>query len=637
MPDDHAEYFQLTLDFLRIVAEQWPALSRRERARRSGGAPRHAAPRRRRAHRQTRLARADRRRRLDRLDPGDGRTADGHRAAAERRRRAARPRPAISTRRLGGDRRRETARAAADGHPQYRPEAADRRPRHRARAIVRPSATTPRRGGARALLSEAMRPAATLDAWAAFGAPDARRRSTASTLIVARNEHEEATAIALAIREAIETPGATAALVTPDRTLARRVAVELGRWGLAIDDSAGAPLDREPARHLRAPAGRGRGLRRRPGDAAGARQASARRLRPAAGRLPAGGADAGAGALPRPPRHRRRRRAAGRAGRARARAGARDRPQRRTARRRLRRRQWRSPPISPRASCRCLGPLEAAFAGDGTDAGGGGRRRCCSTRARPRPRRDETGDDGLARQGRAARRWRRCWPVWPTTPAAARHAGRRTPRVFLRALMARRRRAAAGRRRSAHPHLGHAGSAPAIGRSARARRARRGRVAGRRRAPTRGCRAPCAADSACRRRSGGSALPRTISSRAWRRRASSSPAPKSAAARRRSNRAGCSASARWSARSADASAMTARGRRFVDLRARARRCRSEADSRSSAPSRSRRSPPARAGLSITEIETLIRDPYAIYARRILQLRAARSARPRAGPRACAAR
>ena len=44
------------------------------------------------------------------------------------------------------------------------------------------------------------------------------------------------------MREALETPGRTAALVTPDRNLARRVAAEMARWDIAIDDSAGRPL-----------------------------------------------------------------------------------------------------------------------------------------------------------------------------------------------------------------------------------------------------------------------------------------------------------------------------------------------------------------------------------------------------------
>src|SRR3569623_1232935 len=54
----------------------------------------------------------------------------------------------------------------------------------------------------------------------------------------------EAQAIALALREALETPGKTAALVTHDRQLAARVAALLRRWGIQADDSAGLPLSR---------------------------------------------------------------------------------------------------------------------------------------------------------------------------------------------------------------------------------------------------------------------------------------------------------------------------------------------------------------------------------------------------------
>jgi ATP-dependent helicase/nuclease subunit B len=57
----------------------------------------------------------------------------------------------------------------------------------------------------------------------------------------------EAQAIALALRHAIETPGKTAALVTPNRELARRVSALLARWGIAADDSAGKPLSETPA------------------------------------------------------------------------------------------------------------------------------------------------------------------------------------------------------------------------------------------------------------------------------------------------------------------------------------------------------------------------------------------------------
>jgi len=57
----------------------------------------------------------------------------------------------------------------------------------------------------------------------------------------------EALGIALALRRALETPGRTAALVTPDRMLARRVSALLKRWGIEADDSAGLSLAETPA------------------------------------------------------------------------------------------------------------------------------------------------------------------------------------------------------------------------------------------------------------------------------------------------------------------------------------------------------------------------------------------------------
>ncbi len=58
--------------------------------------------------------------------------------------------------------------------------------------------------------------------------------------------HEEAGTIALILREALQDPDRTAALITPDRGLARRVAAELGRFDIKVDDSAGRPLNRTP-------------------------------------------------------------------------------------------------------------------------------------------------------------------------------------------------------------------------------------------------------------------------------------------------------------------------------------------------------------------------------------------------------
>ena len=65
-------------------------------------------------------------------------------------------------------------------------------------------------------------------------------------LLSPADQQEEAAAIAMVLREALETPGATAALVTPDRDLAGRVATDLLRYGVVADDSAGEALAESP-------------------------------------------------------------------------------------------------------------------------------------------------------------------------------------------------------------------------------------------------------------------------------------------------------------------------------------------------------------------------------------------------------
>jgi len=62
------------------------------------------------------------------------------------------------------------------------------------------------------------------------------------SLAEAATEEEEASAIALKLRHTLEIPHATAALVTPDSDLAARVAAKLHRWGIVVDASAGRPL-----------------------------------------------------------------------------------------------------------------------------------------------------------------------------------------------------------------------------------------------------------------------------------------------------------------------------------------------------------------------------------------------------------
>ena len=65
-------------------------------------------------------------------------------------------------------------------------------------------------------------------------------------LVEADTLFDEARTIAIAMREVLETPTKTAALITPDRTLARMVSVQLQRFGVMVDDSAGKPLASSP-------------------------------------------------------------------------------------------------------------------------------------------------------------------------------------------------------------------------------------------------------------------------------------------------------------------------------------------------------------------------------------------------------
>jgi ATP-dependent helicase/nuclease subunit B len=89
-------------------------------------------------------------------------------------------------------------------------------------------------------IANALAPAAFTGKWQVLK-PVERRLSGVRAIELA-SPAEEAQAIAIALREALETPERTAALVTPDRDLARRVTAHLARWGIAADDSAGVPL-----------------------------------------------------------------------------------------------------------------------------------------------------------------------------------------------------------------------------------------------------------------------------------------------------------------------------------------------------------------------------------------------------------
>ena len=140
----------------------------------------------------------------------------------------------------------------AQDHPQYRHAALLAEHGLTRADCPRWDDATPTNPARNRLLSLALRPAPATDAWRAEG-PDLAGVTEACadvTLLEASGPAEEAAAIALGLRTALE-EGRRAALITPDRTLSRQVAAQLDRWGIVPDDSAGRPLNQSaPGRLL---------------------------------------------------------------------------------------------------------------------------------------------------------------------------------------------------------------------------------------------------------------------------------------------------------------------------------------------------------------------------------------------------
>ncbi len=137
-----------------------------------------------------------------------------------------------------------TARAsAAVEHPQFAMQALLRRIGIAREQVIQLG--SPAAHGRERYVSEALRPAAVTERWQQLAAGDAswiERALDTLAVVEAANAEEEALAIAISLREALETPHKTAALVTPDRALARRVLAALERWNVAVDDSGGDAL-----------------------------------------------------------------------------------------------------------------------------------------------------------------------------------------------------------------------------------------------------------------------------------------------------------------------------------------------------------------------------------------------------------
>ena len=96
------------------------------------------------------------------------------------------------------------------------------------------------------LLSEIMRPALTSHKWSKLKPINAQAFDNLHYITCEHSQHE-ATVIAMIMRSVLEVPKKTAALVTSDRELATRVMTILTKWDIDIDDSAGTAISTLPA------------------------------------------------------------------------------------------------------------------------------------------------------------------------------------------------------------------------------------------------------------------------------------------------------------------------------------------------------------------------------------------------------
>ncbi|MFN3433722.1 MAG: double-strand break repair protein AddB [Sphingomonas sp.] len=136
----------------------------------------------------------------------------------------------------------DPARRAIETHPQFHLKLMlERMSVGREEVRSWPGSAGPDAGAIRGrAIANALAPAAFTGKWTALKAEDRRLTGVAAAELA--TPAEEAQTIALALRGAIEEEGRTAALVTPDRALARRVAVHLRRWKIEANDTAGRPL-----------------------------------------------------------------------------------------------------------------------------------------------------------------------------------------------------------------------------------------------------------------------------------------------------------------------------------------------------------------------------------------------------------
>lgn len=245
VPETFSEHWQKTLDFLEIVTKVWPGYLETSGMLSAAGR-RNAVIR----------AEAERLRTNLPLDPVIVAGVTGSIPATVELMRAVAglPNGAIVLPALDTDLDAESWQTIGPEHPEH-PQFGLKKlldalgcPRAEVTRLGPPSSSVAR--ARTQLIAEAMRPAGTTERWETFAAAARKAPAGAApqglSLIQAPTAQDEAEAVALILREAAETPGKTAALVSPDRFLARRVAIRLEAWGIKVDDSAGRPLGKTP-------------------------------------------------------------------------------------------------------------------------------------------------------------------------------------------------------------------------------------------------------------------------------------------------------------------------------------------------------------------------------------------------------
>lgn len=240
VPESLAEHWQVTLDFLKILTEHWPQILEEE------GVVDHA-------ERRNRLLQAQCRVWSD-APPQHPVIAAGSTgsipAVAELLALVAKlPQGEVILPGLDRDMDEASWEAVEPDHPQfYLKQLLGRLDASRENVADWPHAHAVANPKRSQLVSEMMRPAATSEGWQHLPESGIDETAVAGlTRIDCSTPQEEAEVIALILRGALEDPDRTAALVTPDRRLARRVAAALSRWGILVDDSGGRDLPRTPA------------------------------------------------------------------------------------------------------------------------------------------------------------------------------------------------------------------------------------------------------------------------------------------------------------------------------------------------------------------------------------------------------